>query len=140
MASSNVIQTNDQTGKLKWQNLDSAFGGQYEDLLTLGKGEAAFGVVPSLPTVAVVVGGAVETAKVSGKAAVVFLTSTSSETVDVSIAELVAPVGAVLTFVVLDAGAGLTLTGLGLSAEALAATTSYVVCPDGTLALCSISA
>lgn len=138
--SSNVIQTNDQTGKLKFQNLDSAFGGAYEDLLTLGKGEVALGVVPTLPSVSVTVGGAVETAKVSGKAAVVFLTSTSSESVAVSIAELVAPVGAVVTFVVLDAGAGLTLTGLGLSAEALAATSSYIVCPDGTLALCGISA
>lgn len=140
MATSNVIQTIDSSGKLKWQNLDSVFGGKYEDLLTLGKGEVAFGAVPALPTAAVVVGDAVETAKVSGKAAVVFLTSTSSEIVDVSIAELVAPVGAVLTFVVLDAGAGLTLSGLGLSAEAIAATTSYIVCPDGSLALCSISA
>lgn len=140
MATSNVIQTIDEKGKLKFQNLDSVFGGKLEDLLTLGAGEVKLGVVPALPTASVVVGGAVETAKVSGKAAVVFLTSTSSEIVDVSIAELVVPVGAVVTFVVLDAGAGLTLSGLGLSAAALAATTSYIVCPDGTLKVCGVSA
>jgi hypothetical protein len=140
MASSNVIATVDQTGKHKWQNLDSAFGGQYEDLLTLGKGQVKVGVVVEQPYIELKPAAAATSIKASGPAQVVFITGANSGTCDIKLAELVAPVGSMITFVVIDDGAGLTLTGKGLSGATLAKTTSYLVKPDGTLALAYVAA
>jgi hypothetical protein len=128
--SSNVIQTNDQTGKLKFQNLDSAFGGKYEDLLTLGKGEAAFGVVPAAPVKSVVLGTENATVKVAGPCKTLFVTATESGcTVDISGLEI--PAGTAFHILV-EGGNSVIISGLGMS-NSMSGLQFFLMRPNGTL-------
>lgn len=128
--SSNVIQTNDQTGKLKFQNLNSGFGGKYEDLLTLGKGEAAFGVVPAAPVKSLVLATADATVKVAGPCKALFVTATATGcTVDISGLEI--PVGTAF-YILIEGGESVTISGLGIN-ENMAGLNWFIMRPDGTL-------
>lgn len=132
MATSNVIQTIDEKGKFKWQNLDSAFGGKLEDLLTLGAGEVKAGVVVAQPYAELVIPAGATTAKVSGEHHVVFVTAANTAPCDIDISALTAPVGAEIRFVLLASDDDLTLSGHGLSAVAFSSTKWLEVCPDGS--------
>lgn len=130
MASSNVVQTTDQTGKLKFQNLDSAFGGKYEDLLSLGKGEASFGVVPAAPVKSVILATTDATVKVAGPCKALFITATASGcTVDISGLEI--PAGSAF-YVLTEGGESAVISGFGIS-ENMSGLNWFIMRPDGTL-------
>lgn len=130
--SSNVIQTNDQTGKLKFQNLDSAFGGKLEDLLTLGKGEVKAGVVVAEPYAELVIPAGATTAKVSGEYKRVFVTAANTDPCDIDISAMTAPIGSEPCFVLLASDGDLTISGHGLSGVVFSSTKWLEVCPNGS--------
>jgi hypothetical protein len=136
--SSNVIQTSDQTGKLKWQNLDSAFGGKYEDLLTLGKGEVSLGVPPSLPVIHVETKELSTSLAVSGPCSAVFYSLNNVEQCSLDISGLVFPVGTLVVFCWNGEGehpSPLALNGKGLVDDLVGNSQYiYVVKPNGDLA------
>jgi hypothetical protein len=130
MASSNVIQTVDQTGKLKYQNLDSAFGGKYEDLLTLGAGEVGMGVVPAVPYKEVAIATVGQEVAVSGPCKVLFVNATAADGV-VDISGLKMPVGTAFNILV-QGGESVAIAGLGLDIT-IYGLQFFLMQPDGTL-------
>jgi hypothetical protein len=128
--SSNIVKTIDQTGKHKWQNLDSAFNGKYEDLLTLGKGEAAFGVVPAAPVKSVVLATADATVKVAGPCKTLFVNATEAGCT-VNIAGLEIPAGTAFHILV-EGGESVTVSGLGINSS-MSGLQFFLMRPDGTL-------